>query len=507
MLSLLLVSTVAAPEWTLLAFPKGARGAGDAAPIESVLADAAHLDVHGSFRPPDAQAVEPPISGALFQQMLEETLRQRGMKLEMRPQSGRLLARGEPPALEVARALVADLDRQMDAFEIDLEVTLHTTGANAAETTWRRRVPAGAEVFFGSRATRPFLAGFDVQVAQDAGQSEPVIGEALCGTGLHLRATRLAGGTRVFLDGVLDSAKITSMEAFDPETNDLGVFEQPRLESVQVAFAGAAESGSALEVRLTDAGPARGATTLSVRATARPDAAPTTDGWVLVDLGFSSYAPRGLEPIDPGLGMLGSGSDLDASGALLTPPTVASILDADRSANDSRGGRTQLYWSRSLLVIPRADAARIDAARALVRIAEESGATTVRAEVACGSLRVSLPVAVQRAARLVVGTESVYVTDYGLEVAPQIWMPSPRVERAFDGIAAWIRLESDELTLDAWRSSTPEVVVASHEAAQMGRLQLPVRTRVAGAGRTAIGAPPAAVFDEGAVLSLAASAP
>src|SRR5690606_16041322 len=95
MLSILLVSTVAvAPEWTLLAFPRPTRAL-EAGPIEPVLLDAAHLDVDGSLRPAAVEMPEPPLPPAIFQQMLDETLRQRGQKLETRPQAGLLLARGE----------------------------------------------------------------------------------------------------------------------------------------------------------------------------------------------------------------------------------------------------------------------------------------------------------------------------------------------------------------------------------------------------------------------------
>lgn len=504
MLSLLIVSlAVQAPEWSLLAFPRSTRDF-VAPPSESVLADAAHLDIYGSFRAPDAEPSEPAVSGALFQQMLEETLRQRGAKLELRPQAGLLLARGDAAALEVARALTADLDRQMAAFEIDLEITLRTS---AGETKWLRRVPAGTDVYFGSRATRPFIAGFEVQVAQDAGQAEPRLGSALFGTGLHLRASRIAGGTRVFVDGVFDSASIAAVEAFDPMTPDMGVFEQPRIDSVQIAFAGAMASGGALEVRLADAGPLRGESVLSVRATARPDAAPTQDGWALIDLSFTSFAPRALESVDAGLGLASTALDLEQQGALLTPPTLASILESDRSAGDGRTGRALLYWSRSMLALPRSDAARIEAARALARVAEDAGTATRIVTLASGSLRASFPIAADRTARFVAGTETVYLTDYGLEVAPQIWMPSPHVDRAFDGVAARMVLQGGGIALDAWRSSTPEVVIASHEAAQMGRLQLPVRARVAGSARTTEGETSAVVFDEGAPLTLSANGP
>lgn len=504
MLSILLVSTVAvAPEWTLLAFPRATRAL-DAGPIEPVLLDAAHLDVDGSFRPAAVEMPEAPLPPAIFQQMLDETLRQRGQKLETRPQAGLLLARGEPAALEAARALVADLDRQTAAFEIDLEVTLRTAGA--PESRWRRRALAGSEVFLGSRGSRPFVAGFDVQVAQDAGQAEPRLGAALFGTGLHLRVTRLAGGARVHVDGVFDSAAIAAVESFDPETPDLGVFEQPRVESVQLAFSGSVESGGALEVRLAEAGPLKGETVLTVRATARPDAPATGDGWTLIDLGFASLAPRPLLDVEPGLALVGRGYEADAGGALLTPAALAALLESDRAA-DGRSGRALILWGRTLLAIPRTDAARIEAARALLRAAEDARATTQRVALECGPLRASFPVASGRTARLVAGTERPYLTDYGLEVAPQVWMPSPRVERSFDGISADIAWSGGVATLDAWRASTPEVTVASREAAQMGRLQLPLRARTAGSARTVIGEPPIAVFDAGPVLVLTLGAP
>jgi len=507
MLSILLAITVAAaPEWTLLAFPRSTRAL-DSAPIESVLLDGSHLDLAAGFRPAALELPEPPIPGAIFQQMLDETLRQRGMKLETRPQAGLLLARGDAAALEVARALIADIDRQTAAFEIDLEITLKRTGAGLRETQWRRRVQAGTEAFFGSRSSRPFISGFNVQVAQDAGQTEPQIGAAYSGVGLHLRATRLAGGTRVFVDGVFDSAEIAAVESFDPGTPDVGVFDQPRVESVQVAFSGAMASGAGIEVQLAGAGLALGDTVLSIRATARPDAAPANDGWVLVDLAFSSLAPRPLMPVDPGLALDMSTYESDTGSALLTPAVLATLIESDRAGADGRSGRTQLLWSRSLLAIPRSDAPRIEAARALVRAAEESRSATQVATLACGPLRAAFPVSMGRLARLVVGSERPYLTDYGLEVAPQVWMPSPLVERAFEGISAEIMLSGDSLGLQAWRATTPEVLVAPLLAAQMGGLQLPTRRRVAGSGRTASGEPPLAVFDEGPVLTLATSTP
>lgn len=502
---LLIVSTLcAAPEWTLLPLPRGARATSLPA-AEDVLLDAAHLDVDGGFLPASLEVLDPTIPPATFQQMLDETLRSRGSKLETRPQAGVLLVHGDPAALEIARALVTDLDRQLDAFEIDLEVGIRRAGA--PETTWKRRVRAGADVFLGSREVRPFVASFDVQVAQDAGQAEPRLGAALSGTGLHVRATRLAGGSRVFLDGVLDTAAIAEVVTFDPGTPDLGVFDQPRVTSTQIAFAGAIDSGGVLRVDLANAGASGAEFVLSVKATARPDVAGTGDGWTLLDLGFAQSAARPLLPVDPGAFLAGSSSDSNAGGAILPPATLAAILEGDRAASEGRTSRSTVLWGGTWIAFPRSDAARIESARALVRALEESRSASVRAELTCGTLVASFPVAVGRVARLVAGTERPYLVDYALEVAPQIWMPSPRVERAFDGIAADVMFEDGRMRVDAWRTATPDVASVSHEAAQMGRLELPRRTRVVGSGRVTVGEAAVALFDAGDPLAIRASAP
>lgn len=488
----------------MLAFPRATR-APLGARAEPVLLDAAHLDVEGTFRPPALELADPPIAPAIFQQMLEETLRARGLRLESRAAADWLLVRGDAPALEAARALVQDLDRQAAALEIDLEVTLRTAGQ--PESLWRRRVTSGTDAFLGSRAARPFVAGFEVQVAQDAGQAAPRLGAAYSGTGLHLRASRLAGGTRVHVDGVLDVAAITAVESFDPETPDLGEFEQPRIELVQLAFAGSLDSGGTLEVRLTEAGPLRGETTLVVRATAQPDAAGTNDGWALVDLAFTASAPRALVSVDPGLGLVGPTANDDAGTALLTPASLAALIESERPTSDARPGRPVIVWSQTLLALPRADAVRLEAARALVRAAEDARARTVRATLECGTLKASIPVSSGRPARLVAGVERSYLADYGLEVAPQIWMPSPRSERAFDGLCVDLAESGGGLTVSAWRTTTPDVVVTTREASQMGKLQLPTRSRVAGATRVGSGEKAQALLDAGPPLTVGTGAP
>ncbi|MBL8863353.1 MAG: hypothetical protein JNK02_15265 [Planctomycetes bacterium] len=504
MLCLLLAPVcAAAAEWTLLPLPRATRSSG-ASPAEDVLLDAAHLDVDGRFRPAAAEIQEPLIPPAVFQQMLDESLRVRGLRLETRPQAGLLLARGEAAALDAARALSVEIDRQADAFAIQLDVVLRRDGAPAA--SWSRRVRAGADVFLGARTARPFLAGFDIQVAQDAGQAAPRLGTALAGTGLHVRAARVGGGARVFLDGLFDSAEIQSIERFDPQTPDLGILEQPRIASTQIAFAGAVESGGTLEVRLASAGPVAGELVLQIRASTSPDASSADDAWMLFDLSFAAAPPRALLPVDPGLGLDSPARESAAGAALLLPAALAALLEPDR-ASDPRAARSPVHWSGSVLCLPRSDTARIAAARALLGALEHERAAAQRVTLACGPLQASFPVAPGRPARFTAGVERPYLSDYGLEVAPQVWMPAPRVERAFDGLALDLALEDGVLAVWAWRAATTEVVVLERDAAQMGRLELARRARVAGAARTAPGQEPARLFDEGPPLVVSSGAP
>jgi hypothetical protein len=164
-------------------------------------------------------------------------------------------------------------------------------------------------------------------------------------------------------------------------------------------------------------------------------------------------------------------------------------------------------WSQTLLALPRADAPRLEAARALVRAAEEARARTVRATLECGPLKASLPVSSGRPARLVAGIERPYLTDYGLEVAPQIWMPSPRSERAFDGLCVDLDEAGGALAVSAWRTATPEVLVSTREASQMGMLQLPTRSRVAGSTRVGGGEKAAPLLDAGPPLMVSLAVP
>jgi hypothetical protein len=110
---------------------------------------------------------------------------------------------------------------------------------------------------------------FDVEVAADSGIAAPVLGTAAHGRTLHLRASRIEGGRRIHLAGLLDLADLASLERFDPETPDLGTLQEPRIDFVQVAFAGVVDSGGTLEVEIAGAPLALPGWKLSIRPTTR----------------------------------------------------------------------------------------------------------------------------------------------------------------------------------------------------------------------------------------------
>src|SRR6185369_14504430 len=108
------------------------------------------------------------------------------------------LVRGDPAAVDAARARIAELDRIAEGLAIDLEVDLAGSsgsgGASASSGTktehWtaKRRVVSGEDACFGSRVSTGFVMTFDVEVAADSGVAAPVLGNACTGRTLHLRA-------------------------------------------------------------------------------------------------------------------------------------------------------------------------------------------------------------------------------------------------------------------------------------------------------------------------------
>lgn len=456
-----LARTATAADWTALSLPPIC-----AAPPTSNLPFALTDGIHVLLRPrggdAEPEAPRARLPATLVQQLLEADAALRGARLEFLRAAPTLVARADDATLRAARALVADLAAQSEL--LDVELTCELASPSKGAQPWisgRTRVRSGESAYFGTRLTQSFLAGYDVEVAADSGVARPVRGSVLHGATLHVDAARVDGGKRIHLQGLLDLAVPGETARFDPDTPDLGVLEQPRVASVQIAFAGVVESGGRLEVSLAGAPLPQRELKLVLGASARADLEPNAqtpqDGWALLDLAFLAAEPRELTPMTPG-GRLSSEAAFAGHGARpqsLAPGALAATIDEARTAS-SAGGRAPLFWTQDLLLVPRGDSAALREARALARSMEAARLATGRVELRQGALTVSLPVCEGHLARVWVGSERPYLTEYRSELAPQSWMPVPEVELAQDGTCVELLPFGGAISCHAW-SSTSEV--------------------------------------------------
>jgi hypothetical protein len=481
-----------------------------------------HLRVPGARGRGDLEKLPPRLPLALVGQMLEEDARTRGSKLEFFRGAPEILVRGDAAAVAAARALVSELERAGDALSIDLEIVL-TPGRpsadnvpKAAAARYEKRVRSGESTFAGRRGSQSYVADFEVDVAASSGVARPVIGSAVFGSTVHVRASRVEGGRRIHLSGILDLAELASIEVFDPKTVDLGELQQPVVHSAQIVFAGVVDSGQALEATLVDPSLSTSEWSLSIRASARADLEPKEGdaaGWSLIDLSLLATEPTTLPSFGPGHGLdvdaqLGESSGTQSS---LPASALAVALEAARSSSGSSRGssRPPLYWTNDLLFVPRADAAVLREARALVEGAEASRTRTGRLEVRSGGARASVPVCEGTPARIWIGTERCWLVGYRADIAPQTWMPSPEIEDTFDGVAVSVLAQSSVAQCAFWAAESEPHTEMARESAQLGRLQVLNRSVQSGSARAAAGAPEQRALDlEGSLpLSLRYQSP
>lgn len=358
--------------------------------------------------------------------------------------------------------------------------------------SWTGEAWAGEELVFGDRDRRGFVATYDVEVSTDSGVAAPVIGTILTGQSVHLRASRVAGGQRYHLRGVLDLAELEALETFDPDTPDLGEFLQPRVRSVNLSFSGVATSGELLRVELAGSPLEEPDWTLLVRVDTRaeprgPAAAGAALGseWRAIDVSLLERRAPVLEALDPGAGLDGEArlGTVTPQAATITASGVLSLVQqgsrARRSGSGSRASAVEapVQVMEGLLLVTAETTANGLAERlaAFVRQVEAPRLASTSVEVRHGGLRARFPVAEGETARLLVGTERTLLIGYRSEIAPNTWMPSPIVERAYDGLAWQGRLSTGKLDAEAWTSSTTSIGLQSRDAAQVGAVQLPDR--------------------------------
>jgi hypothetical protein len=215
--------------------------------------------------------------------------------------------------------------------------------------------------------------------------------------------------------------------------------------------------------------------TLWIEARTTADPVPDEPGvggaWRAVDLALLGTRVVDLPMPAPGSG-LEHLADLDGDLTVLAEAFPASaVAQAGEMARSSRG-RPLPVWTEGYLLVPAGDGELWDGVRAVVDAVEQERTRTGRALVRHGALEVTLPVTAGFPARVLVGRERTRLVDFDTFVAQESWMPAPRVEPCFDGLALQMRLGGDALVGSAWISASAEERLLDRSETRVGDLQL-----------------------------------
>jgi len=478
-----------APEaWKSLPLPSLAVAPSNAPALPRLLSGR-HVVLPGDDPQPDWSSSSASLPIPQLLEVLQEDAASRKQVLRMQPQAPPLLARAEASVLAAAQSLIEGLDQQGAALDIAVSAWL-TPGASqagthaalaavekavaAAQPLGAATLRSGAEVVFGSRSAQSFLAGYTVEIAAGSGVAAPALGSVLTGRTLHLRASRVRDGAAVALEGFLDLAELSELKDFEPGTADLGRLQQPRVTTLQVAFAGIVEPETGLCVSIAGAPLAQPDWTLWIlaRPLASSQAAPSS--WRARDVAFFSEPvlelplPRPGSVLEP---LLGPQRDLATLAQPMGPAEVAQAADAARSGRS----RTPIVWGRGLVLAPVAEAALWGEIEGLIAAAEAEHLRESEIEIAQGQLRVRLPLLGNRSARLLAAEERALVSGYDLQVAQDTWMPHPQVHCTLDGLLVQGRAVGGRFEGTAWRSASSELVELERKDTGIARLQLETR--------------------------------
>jgi hypothetical protein len=467
------------------------------APSFPPLEDGRHVILDGRERKASPERV-PALPASQVRQMLEAEARRQGRALTFYPSAPPLLVHGSADDRAWLNAALSELHQAGERTQVEVAAWLRPvrgaspTGDNlpppdeapAGSKAWHGRLPSGAQVAFGRRVREHFLASFEVEVASEEGVAVPQIGQIVAGHTLHLRAARVDAGRSIHLTGVLDLARVRGLEEFDPGTPDLGSVQQPLVDVVQVHFSGVVHSGGFLTVSVSGTPLDQPDWTLWVQAATEPDPdEPPDSGWRMTDLALLAAAPRRLPTWRPHTGPSGRSLPFLTAAALpalenpAVPVSPAGLgsLTGETGRRNPRGVLPS-YWTQRLLLVHPEDSERWARTRDLCRTMESARLYTARMELTAGNLQVSLPVAVGVPARVLVGRERTFLVGYEAELAPDISMPSPIVERWFEGLAWQGMLSSRQLQAEVRTTHTESVEIAQRSATVLGDLQLPRRS-------------------------------
>jgi hypothetical protein len=229
----------------------------------------------------------------------------------LHPSSPPFWARGPLPGLQAAEALCAAVAAAARGPEIELQVWL-VRGAGAGQAAAKApsdapwagaRLRSGGEVMLGERSAQSYLHNYSVEVATDAGVAAPLVARAMTGDVLHARAMRVRDGSAVFVEGLLDLSRLSSLEDFELSSTDLGSVQQPRVRCVQIAFSGTVESGAPLRVAWAGLGGGEDLAEGSLWIVPRAQADGAAGRWRLLDNALLEAVAWELPAVTPGGGL------------------------------------------------------------------------------------------------------------------------------------------------------------------------------------------------------------
>ncbi len=501
-LLVLAAQAAAAPQaeetWRALPLPALTAEGPEAPPLRR-LRDGSHLELPDDDDPEPEVAASPELTVQSLLELLREDTRRRDLAVALHPTAPPLIARGSPEALGAVEARLNEIEVHARSFEVALEAWLlpaagpGTTRPDRAAferlvadapPLARRRVRSGTWASFGERRASAFVADYRVEVAADSGVATPELGQQLTGQTVHVRACRVENGARIHLEGFLDLSVALRSETFDPDTPDLGILHLPRVRVLQVAFAGAVESGELLcvELRGTEFEPADW--TLWLRAATTPGPALELHA---LDLALVESRAVDLPLPLPGAGLPFREPPRRAPVRLesISSSTLAAVFEQSRTARSEKIGRGPwplVSFSPALLLAVPDDAAAWSHVADLVATAERARCRGAELVVRSGGTTARVPVTAGLTARFLSGVEQSVVSAYEVQVAPETWMPAPDVERTFDGVLLQGHLQGDRFWHVGWWAASARAEEFGRADLGIARLDLQRRSFAPGSG-------------------------
>lgn len=504
-LALAALSPLPQAAWNTLALPALCEPSiSDRAPLER-LQRGYHLDWHRYpqevVRRPHVARLEP---GALASLLSDEAAREES-ELRVFGEAPPLLVRGDAAALERARATVADLQSLAQSLEVELRaywipkvaapsVWLDDTAARALigaqSALGAARVRSGASVDLGVRRTRNFVASFDVEVASDANAAEPRIGRVFSGRTLHLRACRVDGGRGVHIAGLWDHAEEREPKLFEPKSGDLGVLQQPAVDSVQVAFSGKVASGSWLAVSVAGRGSLDGVVLVQATTQLDPSAPARWRGFDVALLEAADFEWPAPEP--ESFGLLDEEPESQQHRPALAASSLAQSAEGllrtgkrSKLSSFSRAGSPSPTWMPGLLLLPASEAEACAEVEQLARAALAERSRSYELNLRHGDVTVRGPASHCGWLRVLSVSERTALVDYALEIAQEAWIPLPEVQRVLTGIALEGVVQDGVLVARAWRATGGVGETLTRAEANLGALELLDRAQARATARIA----------------------